>query len=142
MKIKKEKIQTVGFWKKKLWTIFSLWIRTKDAKKGYNYCVTCGKLYSIKKLQAGHFIPGRHNAVLFCEDLVHPQCYSCNIFLRGNPRAYDKYMREKYGDEKVMKFDELGKSHSSSLRQYSIPELKQLYEYYKEKLANLSVDNL
>ena len=130
--------ETISYWKKKVWTVFSLFIRLKYAnKKGYSRCVTCGKLYFYKRLQAGHFIPGRHNAVLFNEDVVYPQCYSCNFFLYGNPRGFDKFMRDKYGDEKVKEFDKLAKGLRGNTKQFTIKELEELYKHYKKESDKL-----
>lgn len=131
------KKETISYWKKKVWTVFSLYIRLKDAdENSYSVCCTCSKRFYYKKIQAGHFIPGRHNIVLFNEELVHPQCFSCNFYLRGNPREYDKFMRKKYGDAKVEKFDNLSKG-KAKIKQFTIPELQVLYEKYKDLLKNL-----
>jgi len=71
--------------KRKAWSAFSLYIRISASDiNGNAKCVTCGAVKSYKDLQAGHFIPGRRNAVLFSEEGVHPQCYHCNIGLNGN----------------------------------------------------------
>lgn len=132
----KSKLKSISKLKKDVWKLFSLWIRLKDADwRGNNVCVTCHKTYPYKKLQAGHFIPGRHNAVLFNEDLVHPQCYSCNFFLGGNPREYDKFMRQKYGDERVEEFDLLGKGKKNGHKEYTIQDLEELKKVYTEKLT-------
>lgn len=128
--------------KKEVWKLFSLWVRLRDADfQGMNTCCTCRKKYHYKKLQAGHFIPGRHNAVLFHEDLVHPQCYSCNFFLGGNPREYDKFMREKYGNQKVEEFDLLGKGKQNGHKEYTVEELEKLKLYYQEKLKKVAREN-
>ena len=125
---------TIPNWKKRVWKIFSLYIRTKETKNGYGRCVTCGQLFSIKRLQAGHFIPGRRNSILFDERGVHIQCERCNKWLYGNPIQYYDYMKRTYGQKII---DELYKKAKEE-KQFTVPELKRLYEYYKAKLQSLS----
>jgi len=72
--------------KTKCWKTFSIYIRTRDCIRfkqslTEGICVTCKRPYPFKQLQAGHFIGGRMNSVLFDERIVYTQCYSCN----GNP---------------------------------------------------------
>lgn len=88
--------------KKKAWTAFSIYIRTRDCLKttgsvDSGACVTCNVEYPFKQLQAGHWIPGRTNAVLFSEEGVHAQCYGCNNGKNGNPIAYWLFMEVTYG---------------------------------------------
>ncbi len=47
-------------------------------------------------MQAGHYIDGRNNTVLYDEKLVHPQCLRCNVFLKGNKVSYTVFMANKY----------------------------------------------
>ena len=74
-----KKKQTISTLKKQSWQEFSKWIRLRDCVKTTGdtesgVCITCGKLIPFKQSQAGHFIAGRVNAVLFDEDIVHLQC--------------------------------------------------------------------
>jgi hypothetical protein len=121
--------------KKKVWAIFSTYIRLKYANHGYVHCVTCGKGDHYKAMQAGHWIPGRHNAVLFDERNVHPQCYHCNIGLKGNPIVYYHFMERTYG-KKVMKELE---QKDKEIKQFKLYELEALYDIYKEKLKKEGV---
>lgn len=90
--------------KKKAWDIFSKYRRAKESNEdGYAYCVTCKdpKPLHWKKLQGGHFIPGRKGWIFFNEDCVWPQCYVCNIRLKGNWANYFEFMVKKFGHKKV-----------------------------------------
>lgn len=92
--------------KEKAWKAFSVFIRTRDCIKyggslTDGICVTCKKPYPFKKLQAGHFIAGRTNAILLDEDLVHTQCYGCNMGRSGAHVEYFVYMEETYGREVI-----------------------------------------
>lgn len=95
------------------WGCFSLYIRTRDSLRTTGdieecVCCTCPNTKprtGVGCIQAGHWIPGRNNAVLFSEEGVHGQCYQCNgnppYGKKGNPIEYWKFMEEMYG-RKVM----------------------------------------
>lgn len=97
-KLKKKKLPSISTLKKKAWKLFSEWIRRKDAdNEGVVSCVTCSWRGPWKESQAGHFIDGRNNTVLFDERLVHVQDARCNVFLKGNKVAYTAFMMRKFG---------------------------------------------
>ena len=122
------KKHSIAWYKKKAWNTFSIFIRQKYADwKGYAKCVTCGIVKHWKELQAGHFIPGRHNKILFDERGVHPQCYRCNVPLKGNPRAYDAFMRKTYGVKVIKDLERLDRQS----KQFTIPELEGIIKKYK-----------
>lgn len=124
----KVKKTSVAKAKKKAWVAFSLWVRVKDAdSEGYVKCVTCSVKRPYKDMQAGHFIPGRNNAVLFSEDGVHPQDYQCNVGKKGNWPAYYEYMLRMYGQEVI---DELLKQ-SNETRKYTLEDYIELEKHYK-----------
>ena len=65
---------------KKLDAVFSQYIRLSNAdKNGYCTCVTCGKKYFWKQIQAGHFMSRKHYSTRWLEDNVKPQCYTSTI---------------------------------------------------------------
>lgn len=111
--------------KKKAWDSFSAYIRARD-----NKCVTCGG----EVQQAGHFIDGRNNAVLFQEFGVHGQCYHCNVGLKGNKIQYWLFMEREYGRKFI---DELI-AESKTTVQYKEFHFLEIAEEYKLKLAELS----
>lgn len=128
------KSPTIAKLKKKLWKIFSEYIRLRSADwRGYATCVTCGVVKNYKELQAGHFIPGRHNAILFDPRNCHPQCYRCNIPLKSNPRKYDAYMRANYGADVI---EELEKQNDE-MKQFTGPELQEKIVLYINLLKSL-----
>jgi hypothetical protein len=92
--------------KEKAWDEFSRFIRTRDCIKyggslTEGICVTCNTPYPFKKLQAGHFIAGRTNAILLDEDLCHTQCYGCNMGRSGAHVEYFVWMEKTYGREVI-----------------------------------------
>lgn len=93
---------TISARKKKLWVVFSRYIRMRDCLEttGTIYegqCCTCNRSYTFANLQAGHFIPGRMDSILFDPICVHAQCYKCNIKRQGEWVRYFRFMEKKYG---------------------------------------------
>lgn len=131
--------QTLSKLKNKLWPIFSAYIRTRDCLKttgcaSFGLCVTCEKRYHFKLLQAGHFIPGRHNANLFSEKGTHAQCYNCNINLKGNTLEYRRRIIQMYGEGADLELEK----EDRQIKKFSESELLEMIEIYKLKLAELN----
>ena len=119
--------------KKKAWEWFSRYIRLKDSDDyGFANCVTCSQRYHWKELQAGHFVPGRCNSILFEESGVHPQCRRCN-YNEGNGPEYFIFMEKKYGREEIDRLRAL--RHQQ--RKFSEPELLDMIEDFKERANEL-----
>jgi hypothetical protein len=76
----------------KLDTIFSQYIRRKNAVNEISECITCGKKDHYKKLQCGHFMSRRHYSTRWDENNVGVQCYGCNITNQGMQYAFSKYL--------------------------------------------------
>lgn len=132
---KKPKAQSKKLLKKKAWTTFSEFIRRKSSdENGNSKCVTCGKVAPWSELQAGHFVGGRTNSVLFNEDIVFPQCVHCNIFLRGNYQAYTLFMIDTAGRDNVDKYLDL----KNKTLKLSNQDLKNIESYYQKKIDNMS----
>jgi hypothetical protein len=141
--LSKPKTITYKAAKKKAWDAFSIYIRRRDAKRDEllldgekAFCITCGKPYPAFGsgcLQAGHFIGGRNNQVLFDERQVFAQCYNCNINLKGNWVPYRKKMVALYGEEVVA---DMENTHGLSVK-YSVPDLLELEAKYKRLTEEL-----
>lgn len=119
---------TIGKLKKKLWEVFSKYIRQRD-----NYtCVTCGQKGEGSGMHAGHYITKAVGGLglYFHEQNVHAQCYRCNIHLSGNWTAYRAFMLRKYG-EKVEKELMRMKEQVCKWTEY---DYEQKIEYYKSLL--------
>ena len=142
MKFKKQKRKTPKSERQKqkdrTWKYCSKYIRLRDclATTGttdFGVCCTCGRTKHIKELDAGHYISGRSNSVLFNDKGIHIQCRKCNRFEEGNKGEYEKFMLEKYGAEECER-QKNAKHLSVSL---SLFELKALELDYKQKLKTL-----
>lgn len=118
--------------KAKTWKAFSTLIRTRDCVEygrlhpEFNElmapCVTCGRVYPYKSLQAGHFCPGRKNSILFLEYNCHAQCYGCNCGRNGNVINYYPFMLNRYGQETI---DELMLLNNTELK-FTVEDLKRM----------------
>lgn len=136
---KRSRTITLKLAKKECWKQFSIYIRLRDCLKTTGtstegLCVTCGKKLPFKKLQAGHFIPGRNNAILYNERHVHAQCWKCNApaslgGLNGNPLQYRRKIIELYGQGA----DERMEAEAKQIKQYKIYEILALIEEFKHK---------
>lgn len=132
---KPKKQKTLSQLKKLAWSVFSLYIRIRDCdlyQKGGMVapCYTCGSVTHYSKLQAGHFLQGRGNSILFDEEGVHAQDIHCNIFLRGNPDEYWPRMLKEYGADKVNEM--LKRKHT--VKNYTREDYENIIDKYKKKL--------
>lgn len=110
--------------KKKLWTVFSKWIKQRDK----NICFTCGRKCEGQGSHAGHFEPKSVGglALYFNEDNVRCQCFNCNINLSGNQYIFG----EKLGKKMVKKLYSL----KDKTIKWSESDYLEKIEEYKKKL--------
>lgn len=128
--------------KEEAWKQFSIYIRTRDCLRfsgdpTQGICVTCKREYPFKQLQAGHFIQGRGNAVLFDERIVYTQCVGCNgnppFGKGGNYVEYFRFMLDEWGLEKIDEFRNL----KYDTKIYKIPDFLELRDLFKQKTEDL-----
>ena len=141
-KRKSVKEPTLTGMRAKLWPIFSRYIRMRDCLEAtgtitHGVCCTCGRGYPTGKLQAGHFIPGRADSILFEPTCVHSQCYRCNVLRQGEWVKYFRYMEDKCGLEHIY--------HLMSLSERKLeitPEWAAItMNYYLEQIAIMEEAN-
>ena len=138
-KIKKKEDYTKTDWINWLWPVFSRYIRTRDCIRTtgsplHGKCVTCQKKYPISELQAGHFIPGRTDAVLFDETQVHAQCYRCNMKLQGMWHKYYAFMLDEgWTHEDIQQMIE----HCDDPVGFTREWFEQTYDYYLAEIEKL-----
>jgi len=122
--------------KAKAWMWFSRFIRLRDSFEGRAKCCTCGFEAPITGkgcIQAGHFVAGRNNSILYVEDNVHAQCAMCNRWRRGNPVAYEMFMRKHYTFERIEELKQL----SLKVVPMSAENHKQIASEYEKKVSEL-----
>ena len=135
MKIEKpkKKTETLSSLHKKLWKIFSEYIRRRNASCDYAACCSCGRVTLWKDMDAGHFISRVHAYLKYDERNVHAQCKGCNAFKQGNYAGYREFMIKTYG-VKVVEQMELERNFPA---RYTREGLQLKIEEYKEKLNSL-----
>ena len=136
--------KNLSWHKKRAWASFSLFIRTRDSLKTTGsldncVCVTCGRTYprlGVGCIQAGHFVSGRTNAVLFDERGVNGQCYGCNSNMgrKGAGLDYWVWMETNHGRPVI---DELMKNRHLSQKITAL-EYDEIAELYKQKTKDLT----
>jgi len=137
--MEKSKRKTLSKAKKDAWTVFALFIRTRDALATTGtlteaLCITCERRYPIKQLQAGHFIPGRHNGILFDKRNCFAQCYGCNVMKSGNSIRYFRKMQKIHGEDVIKELEELDEIPV----QFKVNEMLETKEYFKQQLKELT----
>lgn len=142
MKTKKIKHLKVKTEKARAWKAFSEYIRLSIASEteiigsGEVHdisCYTCGVRKHWKKMQAGHGIGGRNNAVLFLEEVVRPQCVGCNVFGRGKYPIFTSKLIKELGMEEYDRILSL----SQQTIKFTAQDYRDRYEYYKAKNERL-----
>ena len=140
MNIPKPKHKSIKRLKSEAWDIFSEYIRKRDCLRttgdiDWGKCITCQSLIQRKAGDAGHFIQGRHNSILFDETCVHLQCRRCNRFLGGEPLKYRREIVRMYGEGYDIKLEE----QAMETKQFTIPELEELKTSLRKKIKELEV---
>lgn len=121
------------------WKLCSHYIRRKYANEnGFCSCVTCGIKKHWKEMQAGHFIPGRNNSILFEETNIHPQCVKCNMYDKELSKInYYNFMIVEYGQEEVLRLMDL----KDKVVKITESDFEDLIEYYRDCLVGLDIRN-
>ena len=126
--------------KKKCWDAFSRYIRLKYSDNGWCTCVTCPKKgwWTGDGFQAGHGISGRGNGVLFLEEVVRPQCFSCNSTQNnGMYNVYVPLLIEWYGQDGYDEFMVI-KNQSKKYTKEELDDMrKEFDDFSEEKLKEI-----
>ena len=117
----------------KLDTVFSQYIRRKDAIDEIATCVTCGKKSHWSKLQNGHWASRRHYSTRWDEQNCNVQCAGCNVFRAGEIYLYTKYLCSQYGEN----FPEELYIKSQKTVKFTDVDLAEMIEYYNNKVNEL-----
>ena len=129
-KERREKLLNHSDYIQLLQKVFNTYIRKRDEGNG---CITCGTHAKVV-YAAGHFHPTTYSYLRFNEDNVHLQCNEhCNRQKRGNLSEYRPALINKIGIERVEKLD----NDRHKKLDLSISEIKELIEYYKQKIKDL-----
>ena len=119
---------------KKLDKVFSQFIRQRDANsKGICTCATCSKQLPIKEIHCGHFMSRRSMATRWHPLNCASQCPSCNTFNQGRQYEFSKYIDKRFGEGTAEMLCQLSKTTVK----YSIPDLQEKYDHFKNLLTKL-----
>ena len=142
---KKLKVRTITVAKKEAWAEFSRYIRMRDClkttgTKDMGICVCCpeSKPIPFKKLQAGHFIPGRHNGNLFSEKYVNAQSWKCNAPAsmggkNGNALDYRLAMIKMHGENA----EQEAREEAKQAVQFKVWQYDLIRDKYQQKIQEL-----
>lgn len=119
---------------KKLDTVFSIFIRQRNAIDEIAECVTCGKKDHWKKLQNGHFMSRKHLITRWDEDNCQVQCAGCNVFRYGEQYKYSVWLDATFGKGTA---ENLSIKSRGTLK-ISDFELIDMIEVYKKKIDLLN----
>jgi ssDNA-binding Zn-finger/Zn-ribbon topoisomerase 1 len=113
--------------KKKVQIAFNTFIRQRDKNQ---LCISCQKPLPLK-YDAGHFYSvGNYPAIRYNLDNCHAQCIHCNHHRGGNIHEYKIGLIKRIGEDRVEALTEI----RNASRKYSVPELKEMLEFYKNLL--------
>ena len=116
------------------WRVFSEYVRRKYADaNGFARCYTSGVVAHWRELQCGHGIGGRHNAVLFDEEICRPQTVAENVFKRGNYPVFVTKLIQENG----MDWWEKKLADSREVVKLTRADLEEIIDTYKAKLKEL-----
>jgi hypothetical protein len=142
--------QTIPQLVKKLDTIFSAYVRLRDASEylqdetGLSFragrCITCGKLIPAEGRgtgHAGHFIERGCKLTRFEETNVHLQCAYCNTYKSGRQYEYGLMIDKKYGRGTAKSLYDLEADYKRDGYKYRRDELEDLIDLYKRKVKEV-----
>ena len=112
---------------KQLDSVFSQYIRQREAVNEIATCFTCGKRDHWKRLQNGHFQSRKHYSTRWDETNCQVQCAGCNVFKYGEQFVFGQNLDIKYG---------LGTSNDLYIKakktvKISTVELQDMIKHYK-----------
>lgn len=82
---------------RKLDTLWSKIIRTRDCPGGFGKCITCGRIKPYSEMDCGHYVGREHWATRWNEKNCHAQCRYCNRMQEGNKGIYAREIDKRYG---------------------------------------------
>jgi len=124
--------------------LFSQYIRmlTYNKDEGTAHCEYCGKVFwdmikengevypAWKHLQCSHFFSRRSKATRWDLDNAAGLCFSCHMYLGGNPYVHTEWFKKRLGSEK---FEQLVIRVNMIVKR-SKADKEQLYRELKEQV--------
>ena len=128
-------MKTISKLKKELDTIFSLYIRLREATdEGLVQCFTCNKVSHYKSgMQNGHFQSRKHLSTRWSETNCQVQCVGCNMFKAGEQYKFSIALDSKYGEGTAEELELLART----IMKVSRIDYEEKISYYKELVEKL-----
>jgi len=128
-RVRRDKLKSKSDWAKEAQIEFNKFIRTRDTGES---CISCGRNTGCK-VNAGHYLSvGSHPHLRYDENNCHLQCEFCNVYKSGAQAAYRPRLIEKIGLQAVEDLES-----NNDVIKWSIDDLKQIKQIYKDKLKQL-----
>ena len=119
-----------------VWDSCAIYVKLREADLNGNCkCCTCGKTGYWKEFDAGHFVPGRGNAVLFDDAHIFPQCPGCNCKGGGEQYKFGEFLKKRYGYSNEILEEILNMRHT--VKKYNLFELKLIRNRFNDEIARL-----
>lgn len=80
-------------------------LRASD-DNGYCSCFTCGVVRNWRAMHGGHYISRTHWRHRLDLNLMRPQCYQCNVTMRGRFRKFRQLLVDELGENRVQAIDD------------------------------------
>ena len=130
IRLQKEKLKTKSDHAKEAQAVFNAFIRERDKDEA---CISCGRFHQ-GQWHAGHYrTVGSHPELRYSELNVHKQCAPCNNHKSGNVVEYRINLLDKIGEKALVWLE-----GPHEPKKYTVDELKQIKETYKQKLKELN----
>ena len=114
--------------------VFSEFIRLRDSdQNGYCRCITCGRIFYWKEIDAGHFVQRDRLATRYNEQNVHAQCQHENRFRSGQQFVHGQKIDLLYGKGTAQKLTDLSKAYCK----LDYDWLQYFIAHYRAKVKNL-----
>jgi hypothetical protein len=124
---KKKKLKSLGKLKQDAQILVNAFVRTRDSKDGFFQCISCGKILTIDKMNAGHFIAvGQSSFLRYYLQNINGQCSGCNNFKHGNLIEYRMGLVQKIGEEGVDYLE----CNRHTLKKWTRDELQEIIDYF------------
>ena len=131
-------MKTISKLKKELDTIFSLYVRLREATdEGLVQCFTCNKVSHYKSgMQNGHFQSRKHLSTRWSETNCQVQCVGCNMFKAGEQYKFSVALDSKYGEgtSEYLEFT------ARTIMKVSRIDYEEKISYYKDLVQKLKKD--
>jgi hypothetical protein len=126
--------------KEKAWKWTSMFVRRRECiettgTEESGVCFTCGRRVDFQNMDAGHFLPGRTNSVLFDTKWIRGQCKECNQAKGGNLKLFRSRLVDLYGEDVVSEVE----NRRNDIQKMTIDDYNEIVIDMKARFKGLEV---